>query len=147
MTPEQEFEFRYRYEQEQKQKAQKSIYEKQAEAGTGFDNFLPAVGGAMYTSYLGGKQMLMKGLDAFDNKGRAKAMEPDIQENRDAMAGLTSTKMGMAGDIVGNVAMAIPTMLNPAAATLRGPGSDPSILHPCDGAPPPSHPTFSASRQ
>ena len=101
-------------------KPQKSIYEKQAQAGTGFDNLMPAVGGAVTGAYLGGKQMLMKGLDAIDPQGRAKAMEPEIQENRDAMAGLTTTKMGMAGDVIGNIAMAVPTMLNPAAATVRG---------------------------
>lgn len=101
-------------------KPQKSIYEREAQAGTGFDNLLPAIGGAIYGNYLGGKQMLMKGLDAIDDKGRAKAMEPEIQENRDAMAGLTSTKMGVAGDVLGNVALAVPTMLNPAAATMRG---------------------------
>lgn len=101
-------------------KPQKSIYEKQAQAGTGFDNLMPAVGGAVTGAYLGGKQMLMKGLDAIDPQGRAKAMEPEIQENRDAMAGLTTTKMGMAGDVLGNVLMAAPTMLNPAAATVHG---------------------------
>lgn len=120
MSETEEFEFRARLEAEQAAKPKKSIYEKQAQAGTGFDNLLPAVGGAMNGAYLGGKQLLMKGLDAIDPQGRAKAMEPDIQENRDAMAGLTSTKMGMAGDVLGNVAMAIPTMLNPALATVRG---------------------------
>jgi hypothetical protein len=105
-------------------KPAKSVYETQAQEQSkspfGVSNFLPAVGGAMTSAYLGGKQMLMQGADMFDSGKRAEAMIPDIQENRAAMQGLTSTKMGMAGDVVGNVAMALPTMLNPAAATIRG---------------------------
>lgn len=102
------------------QQPKQSIYEAEAQSAKGFDNFMPAVGGAMTSAYLGGKQMLMKGLDFFDKGKRAEAMAPDIEENRAAMQGLTSTKMGMAGDVVGNIAMALPTMLNPAAATVRG---------------------------
>lgn len=102
----------------------KSIYETQAQEQSktpfGLANFLPAVGGAMNSAYLGGKQMLMQGADMVDGGKRADAMIPAIEENRAAMQGLTSTKMGMAGDFVGNVAMALPTMLNPAAATVRG---------------------------
>lgn len=121
MSETEEFEFRARYEAEQRAKTPKqSIYEKTAQDGRGFDNFLPAVGGAMAGAYLGGKQMLMKGADLFDGGKRAKAMIPEIEENRAAMQGLTSTKMGMAGDVVGNVAMALPTMINPALGTVRG---------------------------
>lgn len=121
MTEQEEFEFRARYEAEQKARAPKpSIYEAQAKAGKGWDNFLPAVGGAMTSAYLGGKQMLMKGADLFDDGWRAQAMTPEIEENRAAMQGLGTTKMGMAGDVVGNLAMALPTMLNPALATVRG---------------------------
>lgn len=120
MTENEEFEFRARFEAEQAAKPKQSIFERQAKAGTGFDNLLPAVGGAMKGAYLGGKQMVMQGLDAIDPQGRAKAMAPDIEEHRAAMDGLTSTKMGMAGDVIGNLAMAVPTMLNPAAATMKG---------------------------
>lgn len=101
-------------------KPKQSIYEKTAQEATGLSNLLPAVGGAMYGTYLGGKQRVMQGLDAFDGGDRAKAIEPDIAENRAAMQGLTSTKMGIAGDVIGNIAMAAPTMLNPASATLKG---------------------------
>lgn len=115
-------------------KPEKSIYEKQAQAGTGLDNLLPAIGGSMYGAYLGGKQMLAQGLDAVNPRqatlsdlaagrklvSRADEMAPDIAENRAGMAGLTSTKMGIAGDVIGNLAMAAPTMLNPASATLKG---------------------------
>ena len=102
--------------------AKPSIYENEAKAGTGFDNLLPAVGGAMKGAYLGGKQMLMQGLDYLSPRAQSRADEmiPDIAENRAAMQGLNTTKMGMAGDVVGNVAMAVPTMFNPAAATLKG---------------------------
>jgi len=121
MTEQEEFQFRARLESEMAQRApKKSIYEQQAQSGTGFDNLLPAIGGAMKGAYLGGKQMVMQGLDKIDPQGRVAAMEPDIRENRDAMAGLNTTKMGMAGDVIGNLAMAAPTLLNPAAATLRG---------------------------
>lgn len=112
----------------------KSGYETVAQAATGFDNLLPAVGGAMTGAYLGGKQMLMQGMDYVSPRqatlsdlivgkkvvSRADEMAPDIAENRAAMAGLTTTKMGVAGDIIGNLAMAAPTMLNPATATLKG---------------------------
>lgn len=118
MTELEEFEFRARLEAEQKPK--KSVYEKTAQDATGLSNLLPAIGGAMYGTYLGGKQRVMQGLDAFDNGGRAEAMRPDIEENRAAMQGLTSTKVGMAGDVLGNLALAAPTVLNPAAATMRG---------------------------
>ncbi len=104
-------------------KPQKSIYEKQAEAGTGFDNFMPAVGGAVKGVILGGKQRIMQGLDAISPReglSRVAEMAPDVQEHREAMKGLGTTKMGMAGDFAGNVLMAVPTMLNPAAATLKG---------------------------
>lgn len=119
-------------------KPKQSIYEQQAQEQSkspfGVDNFLPAVGGAMNSAYLGGKQMLMKGLDTVSPRqqtlsdlvigrkpvSRADEMIPQIEENRAAMQGLTSTNMGMAGDVVGNVAMALPTMLNPALATVRG---------------------------
>jgi hypothetical protein len=105
-----------------KMAAAPDAFERTAKAGTGFDNLLPAVGGAMTGAYLGGKQMLMKGLDYIDPQSvsRADAMAPDIAENRAAMKGLTSTKMGMAGDVLGNLAMAAPTMMNPAAATMKG---------------------------
>lgn len=102
----------------------KSMFERQAQQQSksfaGIDNLLPAVGGAMNSAYLGGKQMMMKGADLFDDGKRADAMIPQIEENRAAMQGLTSTKMGMAGDVLGNVSMALPTMLNPLAATVRG---------------------------
>ena len=98
----------------------KSIYEKTAQSATGFDNLMPAVGGAVKGAYLGGKQMLMQGLDKLDPQGRAKAMEPDIAENRAAMQGLGTTKMGMAGDMLGNAMMTVPTMFNPVSATLKG---------------------------
>lgn len=101
-----------------------SIYERQAQEQSkspfGVANFMPAVGGAMTSAYLGGKQMLMKGADLFDDGKRANAMIPEIEENRAAMQGLTTTKMGIAGDVVGNLAVAAPTMLNPALATVRG---------------------------
>lgn len=108
---------------QQTQAPQPSMYEREAKAGTGFDNLLPAVGGAATSAYLGGKQMLMQGLDAMNpRKGvsRADAMIPDIEENRAAMAGLTSTKMGMAGDIVGNTLLTVPAMFNPVTATMKG---------------------------
>jgi len=121
MTENEEFEFRARLEREQAV-PKSSVYERLAQAGTGFDNLLPAVGGAMQGAYLGGKQMLMKGMDFVSPQAvsRASQMIPDIEENRAAMKGLTSTKMGMAGDVIGNLAMAVPTMLNPAAATFKG---------------------------
>ncbi len=99
---------------------EKSIYETTAQAGTGFDNLLPAIGGSMYGTYLGGKQRLMQALDTLDNGGRAASMEPDIAENRAAMKGLTSTKMGVAGDVLGGIATLAPFILNPAAATMKG---------------------------
>lgn len=134
MNETEEFEFRARLEAEQASKPQKSIYEKQAQAGTGIDNLLPAIGGAFNGAYLGGKQKLMQALDFIDPRqqtlsglvtgqkvaSRADEMIPAIEENRAAMAGLNTTKMGMAGDFVGNAALTIPTMLNPAAATLKG---------------------------
>lgn len=132
MTENEEFEFRARLEREQAA-PKSSIYERQAQAGTGLDNLLPSIGGAMNGAYLGGKQMLMKGMDFVSplphslsslvtgqRPTRAAQMQPDIEENRAAMKGLTSTKMGMAGDVIGNLAMAVPTMMNPVAATLRG---------------------------
>jgi len=125
MSEQEEFEFRARYEEDQRrQKPKPSIYEQQAQEQSkspfGVANLLPAVGGAMTGAYLGGKQMLMQGADFFDDGKRADAMIPAIEENRAAMQGLTTTKMGMAGDVVGNLAMALPTMLNPALATVRG---------------------------
>lgn len=102
----------------------KSMYERQAQEQSnspfGIDNLLPAIGGAMTGAYLGGKQMLLKGADLFDDGKRADAMIPQIQENRAAMQGLTSTKMGMAGDVIGKLATAVPTMLIPGAATVPG---------------------------
>jgi len=121
MTEQEEFQFRARLESEMAQRTpKKSIYEQQAQSGTGFDNLLPAVGGNIMGTYLGGKQMVMQALDKIDPKGRAAAMEPEIQENRDAMDGLKTTKMGMAGDVGGSLLTLAPTMLNPLAATLRG---------------------------
>ncbi len=134
MTESEEFEFRARLEAERSQQPQKSSYEKLAQAGRGIDNLLPAIGGAMTSAYLGGKQRLMQAADYVSPRtpslsdlvsgrkvvSRADEMAPAIADNRAAMAGLNTTKMGMAGDAVGNLAMAVPTMLNPASATLAG---------------------------
>lgn len=120
MDQNQEFEFRARLEAEMAQKPKQTAYEKTAQEATGFSNFLPAVGGAAYGTYLGGKQRVLQGIDAVMGGNRADSVAPDIAENRAAMQGLTSTKVGAFGDAIGNIALVAPTMLNPASATLKG---------------------------
>lgn len=114
----------YQVAKQQAQTPEPSAYEKTAKQATGFvenlQNLAAATGGAMYGTYLGAKQLGAKALDAADDGNRAKSVEKDIAENRDAMAGLTSTKMGVAGDILGNIAVTAPTLMIPGAATVRG---------------------------
>jgi len=72
------------------------------------DNLLAGAGGGMYGMYLGAKQML------------GKATPEEINEHKQAMAGLRSTTAGTIGDIGGQVAAAVPAALIPGANTYAG---------------------------
>jgi hypothetical protein len=83
-------------------------YVKQAQGEGGGQNFMAALGGAMYAPYLGIKQRL--GL----------ADQGTVDENRKAMSGLGSTASGTAGSIAGSAAVAAPLALVPGVNTLAG---------------------------
>lgn len=87
---------------------QKDAYTETAGKQSTGQNLLAGIGGGMTSLYLGGKQML--GLD----------QPGEIDEHRKAMAGLTTTKAGMAGDILGQAAVGIPAAFVPGANTMAG---------------------------
>lgn len=71
-------------------------------------NLLAGIGGGMYGLYLGGKQLL------------GKATPGEIEEHKRAMEGLRSTKAGLTGDVLGNVAAALPLAAIPGVNTYLG---------------------------
>lgn len=79
-----------------------------AQQDSGLDNFLAGVGGAIHGLYVGGKQAL----------GMASPQEVD--EQKQAMAGLASTGMGKTGEIVGGIAPTIPLMMIPGVNSVAG---------------------------
>lgn len=114
-------------------KPKKSIYEQQAKEDSGLQNTIAGMGGAVYGTYLGAKQLGAKALDAIAPldqnlsdvvKGkrptRNAEVEQQIAEHREAMKGLHTTTGGVVGDVAGNVMLTVPTMFNPAAATVKG---------------------------
>ena len=82
------------------------------EGMSGTDKFLAGVGKAMTDVGRGVRQYLPESIGGLSNE--------QIQEARTLDQPLMNTGAGMAGNIVGNVAMAAPTALIPGAATIPG---------------------------
>lgn len=73
-----------------------TAYEQVAQDESTLDNVIAGIGGGMYGTYLGAKQLL------------GQADEQEIQQYKDSMEGLRSTAGGFAGDIIGQSAVMIP---------------------------------------
>lgn len=86
----------------------RTAYEKVAQEQTFDENLLAGIGGGMTSLYKGAKQAL------------GFADQDEIDEHNRAMAGLRSTGGGLTGDILGQVALAAPTMFIPGANTYTG---------------------------
>jgi hypothetical protein len=79
---------------------------------SGTDKFLAGAGKAMSDLAMGARQYLPESLGGVSNE--------QIEERRKLDAPLMQTGAGQAGNVVGNVAMAAPSMLIPGANLLRG---------------------------
>jgi len=87
---------------------QASPYKAQAESQSNGGNFLAGIGGSMYGKYLALKQMT------------GQATPDEVAEYKQAMAGLNSTKSGMAGNITGEVATMAPLGVGAFGAGVKG---------------------------
>lgn len=83
-------------------------YEQTAQKRSGLDNYMAGLGGNLYGLYLGAKQRL----------GKAKPEE--IEQYKQAMAGLRSTKAGTAGDISAAIPLGVALSRIPGANTYAG---------------------------
>ncbi len=83
-------------------------YKETAQKQSVVENLLAGAGGGMYGMYLGAKQLL------------GKTTPEEINDHKQAMAGLRSTTAGTIGDIGGQVAAAIPAAFIPGANTYAG---------------------------
>lgn len=96
------------YVQQNMERTAKDPYEETAAGQSTAQNLLAGIGGGMKSLYLGGKQIL--GMDA----------PGEIDEHRRAMSGLTTTKAGLVGDILGQATVGIPAAFIPGANTMAG---------------------------
>lgn len=94
--------------QQQSAPQQPDIYTQQAQKQTMGQNLLAGIGGGMKGLYLGAKQLA------------GQATPEELHEHRRAMEGLRSTGAGTTGEVLGNVAAAIPTAFIPGAGTYAG---------------------------
>ena len=85
-----------------------SVYEQQAQKQSGIENYIAGLGGNLYGLYLGAKQRL----------GKAKPEE--VEQYKQAMAGLRSTKAGTAGDISAAIPLGLALSRIPGANTYAG---------------------------
>jgi hypothetical protein len=83
-------------------------YKSTAQGQSAGQNVLGAIGGAMYGPYLGAKQIL------------GKASPADIEQYKQSMAGLWSTRSGKVGTVIGGLAAGAPVFALPGANTLIG---------------------------
>lgn len=87
---------------------QPSVYQSQAQSQGNGTNFLAGIGGSMYGKYLALKQMT------------GQATPDEVEEYKQSMSGLNSTKSGMAGNITGEVATMAPLGAGVFGAGVKG---------------------------